>query len=637
MNRPDYAVGTIIDFKFTTRDSGAPSTLGGSPVVSVYKGNSTTQTTTGVTLTVDFDALTGCNHVRIDTSADATFYSAATDFDIVITTGTVGGTTVVAEVVGGFSLEKQGTMLAAAMVLRNGTLQAGTTSSVTLDASASATNNLYNGCLIILKSGTGAGQVRAITNYVGSTKIATVDRPFVTAPTNTTVYTLIASDNPALNASLQTTNSQPQTIIRSATAQTGSTSSTIKLDASASATNNIYNNDLISITSGTGISQVRTIIAYNGTTKVATVDKPWITTPDNTSAFNIYASTTPSLFSDQGVAQAGSSNTITLAPTASATNNVYNGSLLSILAGTDAQDTVEITAYNGTTKVATVSPNFAVTPDATSVYVVIPAAESSSVAPAPTVGQIAAAILATPSILIATSSGGKVAATIAAGDIAADAIDANALKADAVTEIQAGLSTLNAAGVRSAVGMASANLDAQLSALAAIPLNAAGVRSAVGLASANLDIQLASIGSGLDAAGVRSAIGLATANLDTQLSGINAKTTNLPSDPADQSNLDASFAATNATLATIAANLVQLGIAGTVDDGSPAAGSFNISNISAPTDSLVGRTLVFTSGARLSFFKTISADTGVGATRTLTFSSPFSAAPADGDSFLILH
>lgn len=39
----------------------------------------------------------------------------------------------------------------------------------------------------------------------------------------------------------------------------------------------------------------------------------------------------------------------------------------------------------------------------------------------------------------------------------------------------------------------------------------------------------------LDAAGTRTALGLASANLDTQLSGINAKTTNLPSDPADQS------------------------------------------------------------------------------------------------------
>ena len=36
----------------------------------------------------------------------------------------------------------------------------------------------------------------------------------------------------------------------------------------------------------------------------------------------------------------------------------------------------------------------------------------------------------------------------------------------------------------------------------------------------------------MDAAGIRSAVGLASANLDTQLSGIDSKTTNLPSSPA---------------------------------------------------------------------------------------------------------
>jgi hypothetical protein len=55
--------------------------------------------------------------------------------------------------------------------------------------------------------------------------------------------------------------------------------------------------------------------------------------------------------------------------------------------------------------------------------------------------------------------------TITAAAIATDAIDADAIAADAVTEIQSGLSTLTAAGVRTAVGLASANLDAQLTAI----------------------------------------------------------------------------------------------------------------------------------------------------------------------------
>jgi len=101
----DFATGVTLDHKFTTvTTTGAPTQLAGTPAISVYKDNSTTQSTSGVTLTVDFDTVTGLNNVRIDTSSDGTFYSAGSNFQIVITTGTVGGTSVVGYVVGSFSL-----------------------------------------------------------------------------------------------------------------------------------------------------------------------------------------------------------------------------------------------------------------------------------------------------------------------------------------------------------------------------------------------------------------------------------------------------------------------------------------------------------------------------------------------------
>ena len=105
----DYGAGDTIDCKFTTRkfSTGAPFTLAGTPAVSVYKGNSTTQSTSGVTLTVDFDSITGCNHVRIDTTADGTFYADGSQFEIVITAGTVDSVSVVGEVVKRFTLRAQ--------------------------------------------------------------------------------------------------------------------------------------------------------------------------------------------------------------------------------------------------------------------------------------------------------------------------------------------------------------------------------------------------------------------------------------------------------------------------------------------------------------------------------------------------
>lgn len=109
----DFTLGDTLDFKFSTvGTTGAPTTLAGTPVVSAYVGNSTTQITAGITLTVDFDAVTGLHSVRVVASG-ANGYAAQTNVDLVITTGTVGGTSVVGYVVGSFSIENRSTQLLA--------------------------------------------------------------------------------------------------------------------------------------------------------------------------------------------------------------------------------------------------------------------------------------------------------------------------------------------------------------------------------------------------------------------------------------------------------------------------------------------------------------------------------------------
>jgi len=106
MSLGDFDSGAVIYGKFTTFNpsTGAPFTLGGSPVLSVYKDDSAGETTTGVTLTADFDSKTGLNHFAIDTSN--AFYSAGSFFDIVITTGTVNAVSAVGSVVGRFTIRK---------------------------------------------------------------------------------------------------------------------------------------------------------------------------------------------------------------------------------------------------------------------------------------------------------------------------------------------------------------------------------------------------------------------------------------------------------------------------------------------------------------------------------------------------
>ncbi len=66
------------------------------------------------------------------------------------------------------------------------TLTGAASTTATLDASASAVNDFYLGSMIEITSGTGAGQTRRITAYVGATKVATVHTAWATTPTGAT-------------------------------------------------------------------------------------------------------------------------------------------------------------------------------------------------------------------------------------------------------------------------------------------------------------------------------------------------------------------------------------------------------------------------------------------------------------------
>lgn len=104
----DILAASTLTFFFNTKDaSNVPTTLAGTPVCSVYKDSSSTESTAGVTLSVDFDSRTGMHKIIVDTSADGTFYAAGGNFRVVITTGTVSGVSWVGTVVGEFSLENR--------------------------------------------------------------------------------------------------------------------------------------------------------------------------------------------------------------------------------------------------------------------------------------------------------------------------------------------------------------------------------------------------------------------------------------------------------------------------------------------------------------------------------------------------
>ena len=111
MYHGDIALEATIDIKFTTVDgAGVPTLLAGSPVISAYIGNSITQLTAGITLTVDFDGIVGLNNVRVVATA-ANGYTATTNVALVITTGTVDSLSVVGYVIGSFSIAHRSALM----------------------------------------------------------------------------------------------------------------------------------------------------------------------------------------------------------------------------------------------------------------------------------------------------------------------------------------------------------------------------------------------------------------------------------------------------------------------------------------------------------------------------------------------
>lgn len=241
----------------------------------------------------------------IDANVDAILADTSTD-GVAISTSTIEG---IADQVwdeatsGHVAAGSFGARLA---IVRSNTAQAGSGTGITLDASASATDDFYNDMQVEIVSGTGVGQKRFITDYNGTTKVATVSTwavnpssdsvfvitgfgslPGASAPTAAQVADAVWDEAAADHVTSGTFGQAlGGAILRTATAQAGG-ASTITLDASASATNDLYNYNVIRIIAGTGAGQSRQISDYVGSSKVATVSLPWTTTPSSDSVFQI--------------------------------------------------------------------------------------------------------------------------------------------------------------------------------------------------------------------------------------------------------------------------------------------------------------------------------------------------------------
>lgn len=387
----------IVDCVSMVPGSGSPnfafSGLGSTTGVNVRRWSG------GTTWTVDADCTLS---VEVLAGGGQTFTTAGADIELrgifrsATFANSVGGSTPTIQVVGTTGvITISGTASTATYNLYGVSSSLADTSSGTTvnDYTTSRTNYVggdyaldtdANGRIRIV-DGTNAGEIN--TN---AGAIALVDQVTlcITTTTNTDMITVNDIwDELLTGASHNTTNSAGKhlreasetLVITSGTAQgAGANDNQIQLASGASSTDGAYDPALVVIVGGTGIGQTRLILQYAGSTRMATVDRTWKVNPDATSEYIIVPDAGREHV-NEGLAQAGGASTITLNTLASSDDDAYNGQTVFIRSGTGEDQVRIVTAYNGTSKIATIHKAWDVVPDTTTAYSMLPVGVSDVV------------------------------------------------------------------------------------------------------------------------------------------------------------------------------------------------------------------------------------------------------------------
>ena len=170
-------------------------------------------------------------------------------------------------------------------------------------------------------------------------------------------------------------------IVDGTSPDTGGTANTairMELDSAASAVDGTYDPAVIVIVLGTGAGQSRQVFEYDGANKYAYINRDWKVIPDNTSEYIILANAGDTHV-NEGVATGGGASTITLNTLASSVDDTYVGQNVFLFAGTGQDQSRSITAYNGTTKVATVARAWETNPaSGATVYGILPTGDPTT-------------------------------------------------------------------------------------------------------------------------------------------------------------------------------------------------------------------------------------------------------------------
>lgn len=411
------------------------------------------------------------------------------------------------------------------VTLRTGTAAGGAAGSITLDSGASAEDDFYNGCVVagVLDS---TNEVRIITDYTGSTKVASVTPNWNTTPDSDDTFIVYLPEGRQLNQS-NVTHWNNSSVASPDTA--GYPKVTVKSGTGTGEVN---------LTSGRpginwgDVTNPTTSLALTGTT-IATTQKVDVET-----------------IKTQAVTCAAG---VTVPATIASTTNITAGTITTVTNLTNAATSGDFTATMKTSIGTAVAASAVASVTGNVGGNVVGSVGSVVGAVGSVTGDVGGDVVGNVTGNVMGGVAGDVAGNVlggVAGSVLGD-VAGKVLGNGAGTITATGVWALDSAGAAIATAANLATVDTVVDSIlvdtAEIGAAGAGLTALATQASVNtiddfLDTEIAAIkaktdqltftvanqvdsnalsgGGGLDAAGVRAAVGLASANLDTQLDAL---------------------------------------------------------------------------------------------------------------------
>lgn len=391
---------TNVQIPFNTFDSNDPSasvtiTNLADSDIHVHKDGSITQAVTdGATVVINFDGITGNHMITIDTSAHA-FYATGSEYAVRVEGTTVDAGTINAWV-GSFSIERAGGALALIKAL-NDVAATDIVSAGAITTSSGAVSNVTLVATTTTNTDVRGTDSAALASVATEARLAELDA--ANLPTDIADIPTVAEFNARTLAAASYFDPATDAVANVTLVATTTTNTDVRgtdsallaasINLTGGAVDNVTTVSNATVVAGTASFFQDYFLVDSGEVSGNEVSGSVLLEGTKINADRILTGATHNINNSwgkrvrqidaafevhSGTAQAGTSTTITLDTGANSTNdNIYRGDRVLISSGTGQGEHGICITYASSTRIATMSESWIVTPDATSEFILIPA------------------------------------------------------------------------------------------------------------------------------------------------------------------------------------------------------------------------------------------------------------------------